>query len=214
MAPAAAALGADFPEAEVWHLLDDRLLTDAERAGGLTDPLRARMRRLIDHARRGRADAALLTCSLYGEIALESAAAIPVLAPDQSAFEELAAGGNRRVLVLASFEAALRDSQDRLRRALSAGPHPQTAVTGLVVPAARAPAAAGDVPGLVSALADAVRADAVRTGDQAAPPDAVFLAQYSLAPAGQGLAAALGVPVLSGPASAAAALKSLLGSAR
>lgn len=205
MAPAADALRTGFPEAQVWHLLDDRLLSDAADAGGPTAPLRARMRRLIEHAVAGGADAVVLTCSLYGVVAQEldeeGAEAVPVLAPDAAAFERLAAGGYQRVLVIASLDAALRDSSDRLRSALAQhGPAAGgVEVSGVVVPGALA--AAGDA--LVAVLAGAAR-------EPAAPVDAVFLAQYSLAPAASGLAVALGVPVVSGPTSAAHTLRAAL----
>ena len=35
IAPAVAAFAECFPAAELWHLLDDRLVSDAEQAGGL-----------------------------------------------------------------------------------------------------------------------------------------------------------------------------------
>ncbi|MFE9118998.1 hypothetical protein [Streptomyces sp. NPDC007172] len=202
MAPAADALRTGFPEAQVWHLLDDRLLSDAAGAAGPTAPLRARMRRLIEHAVAGGADAVLLTCSLYGVVAQEldgeGGRAVPVLAPDAAAFERLASGGYQHVLVIASLEAALRDSMDRLRTALAhdAPTAGGVEVSGVVVPGALA---AGDLGALVEVLAGA-----------AATADAVFLAQYSLAPAAPGLAVALEVPVVSGPTSAAHALRAAL----
>ncbi|MFF3978014.1 hypothetical protein [Streptomyces sp. NPDC001828] len=204
MKPAAEALRADFPEAEVWHLLDDRLLSDAEALGGLTAPLRARMRRLVEHAVGGGADAVLLTCSLYGVVAREEhcGSTAPVLAPDQAAFAQLAGDGYQRVLVVASLEAALQDSTDRLRADLAQrAPAAGTEVSGVVVPGALT--AAGDPAELVRVLAGAA-------SGPAAEADAVFLAQYSLAPAARELAVALGVPVVSGPTSAAHALRALL----
>ncbi|MFE9534523.1 hypothetical protein [Streptomyces sp. NPDC006691] len=206
MAPAADALRTGFPEAQVWHLLDDRLLSDAAGAGGPTAPLRARMRRLIEHAVAGGADAVLLTCSLYGVVAQEldgeGGRAVPVLAPDAAAFERLASGGYQHVLVIASLEAALRDSMDRLRTALAhdAPTAGGVEVSGVVVPGALA---AGDLGALVEVLAGAA-------SEPAATADAVFLAQYSLAPAAPGLAVALEVPVVSGPTSAAHALRAAL----
>ena len=58
-------------------------------------------------------------------------------------------------------------------------------VTGVAVPAAMAATKAQDADGLVAALVDACR-------PLAADVDAVFLAQYSLAPAGPALSAAVG----------------------
>ena len=56
VAPASAAVRAEIPDATVWSILDDRLLQDAEAAGGIDDRLLARMRRLLEHAAADRAD--------------------------------------------------------------------------------------------------------------------------------------------------------------
>lgn len=200
--PATAALAELYPDAEVWNILDDRLLGDADERGGLDDALRARMTRLIDHALAEGADGVLLTCSLYGPVVSELGRDAPVLAPDEAAFAEIADAGYGRVLVVASFDGAMQDSVDRLRQALSqAGA--RTAVTGVAVPAAMAATKAQDPDALVTALVDACR-------PLAADVDAILLAQYSLAPAGPALSAAVDRPVLSGPASSAVALRDLL----
>ncbi|MFK0294640.1 hypothetical protein ACIQU6_29790 [Streptomyces sp. NPDC090442] len=203
IAPAVDALREGFPEAVAWNLLDDRLLTDATERGGPDAELTARMERLIAHAVRGGAAAVLLTCSLYGPVAERAAAGVPVLAPDQAAFAELGAGRFGRVLVAAAFAGARDDSTARLRAALRAA-GAAVEVLGVAVPDAAAAVAAGDATGLVAALAGGC-------AGRLAGVDAVFLAQFSLAPAARGLADALGVPVLSGPASAARALRSALG---
>ncbi|MCU1417432.1 MAG: Asp/Glu racemase [Schumannella sp.] len=199
IAPATSELTAALPGVEVWNLLDDRLLSDANGAGGLTPQLDERMRRLIDHAVDGGADGILLTCSLYGPVAVRSSAPIPVLAPDQAAFDELVAGRFAGVLVVASFGAALADSVSRLEQVFrDAGI--STAVTGVVVdaafPLARGTASEDLDEVLIGACLPAL------TG-----VDAIFLAQYSLAPAASALAAGTGVQVVSGPASAARLLQ-------
>lgn len=200
--PARSALDELYPEAEVWNILDDRLLSDADDRGGLDDALRARMVRLIDHALAEGADGVLLTCSLYGPVATDIRRDAPVLAPDEAAFLEIAGAGYRSVLVVASFEGAKSDSIARLEEALrKAGS--ATVVTGIAVPAALAATKAQDPQSLLSALSDACRPLATQV-------DAVFLAQYSLAPAAHGLAQTLGIPVLTGPASSAVALRERL----
>lgn len=197
--PAVDALSALFPEAAVWNLLDDRLLADAARAGGLTEPLALRMRRLIDHAVGSGADAVLLTCSMYGAVAHEAAAPVPVLAPDDAAFAEAASGAYPRVLLVASLESALGDSLERFACVVSESGH-QVEVSGVHVPAA------------LEATDETELADALIAGcrDAAADADALLLAQFSLAPARQALSAALGRPVISGPQSAAELLRSTL----
>ncbi|MFD4640230.1 hypothetical protein ACFWN2_23145 [Lentzea sp. NPDC058436] len=202
VAPAEAALRDALPGAVVWNVLDDRLLADADDRGGLDDALRRRMERLIEHALAEEANGVLLTCSLYGPVAQATRAGVPVLAPDEAAFADIAAAGWASVLVLASFDAARDDSVRRLETALrEAGV--STRVAGLSAPAAMDAVKAGDHAALVTALADAC---AVRP----AGVEAVLLAQYSLAPAGDALQEAVGLPVVSGPKSAAAALRRLV----
>ncbi|MGO4247588.1 aspartate/glutamate racemase family protein [Paenarthrobacter sp. RAF54_2] len=196
--PAQSALRESFPDVVVWNILDDRLLSDAEDRGGLDDDLCLRMNRLIEHALREHAAAVLLTCSLYGPVAQATHSDVPVLAPDEAAFADIAAADYGSVLVIASFDGARDDSVERLQQTLrTTGKN--TRVTGLTVPSAMAATKAGDHEALVTALIDACL---LRPGDV----EAVFLAQYSLAPAGARLQEALGVPVISGPKSSAVAL--------
>ncbi|MFB9659792.1 hypothetical protein ACFQS3_08490 [Glycomyces mayteni] len=196
VAPAVDGLAAGFPEAEPWNLLDDRLLPDADAAGGLTPPLAERMRRLIAFAKDGGAAGVLLTCSMYGPVATADFG-VPVLAPDEAAFARVAREGWANVLVVASFQTAALDAAQRLR-AVAGG----TEVESATSTAAMGPSRSGDT----AALADALEAT-VRAGRGY---DAVVLAQYSLAPAADLLQDRLGVPVVSGPLAAAALLKSQL----
>nr|WP_042186536.1 hypothetical protein [Kibdelosporangium sp. MJ126-NF4]CEL17334.1 uncharacterized protein SCO0976 [Kibdelosporangium sp. MJ126-NF4]CTQ91438.1 uncharacterized protein SCO0976 [Kibdelosporangium sp. MJ126-NF4] len=115
--PAVSALAEEFPGADPWNLLDDKLLPDAQQHGGVTPALADRMRRLIGYAANA-ADAVLLTCSMYGFITEESFP-VPVLAPDTAAFEE--ARAYRRLLVVASLEPALHDTLARLDHPNAAG---------------------------------------------------------------------------------------------
>lgn len=200
--PAAeAALRAEFPAADAWNLLDDKLLSDADAQGGLTKPLAERMRRLIGYATYEGADGVLLTCSLYGPVTHSVDVPIPVLAADEAAFDELVAGRHAEILVVASFEVALRESTERLRAWLSDHGSPSR-LRGVVAADAFEPAKRGEFDAVGTALLDACRkhADGV---------DAIFLAQYSLARAGATLSAALGLPVISGPTSSAVRLRGL-----
>ncbi|THV34676.1 aspartate/glutamate racemase family protein [Glycomyces buryatensis] len=201
VAPAVDGLAAVFPEAEPWNILDDRLLPDADAAGGLTPELAERMSRLIGFARDGGAAAVLLTCSMYGTVATSAELDIPVLAPDQAAFARVVRERWGSVLVVASFETAAIDAAARLRSTL-ADAGVGTRVDVVTADAALRPSRSGDVDALENALADVV-------ADKAAC-DAVVLAQYSLAPAAALLEQRLGLPVVSGPQAAAAMLKTLL----
>ncbi|GAA1169666.1 hypothetical protein GCM10009584_08200 [Ornithinimicrobium humiphilum] len=199
--PASDAMAEHFPEASVWNLLDDRLLKDAAQAGGLTEPLAARMQRLIAHAVDAGADAVMLTCSMYGTVAHEAVAPVPLLAPDDAAFAEAASGAYSSVLLVASLESALTDSLERFKAVVAESGH-EIAVKGVHVPAALAATTAAE---LAEALIEACRPVA----DGA---DALLLAQFSLAPAQRALTAALGKPVISGPQSAASKLRETLSS--
>ncbi|MFJ9107220.1 aspartate/glutamate racemase family protein [Streptomyces sp. NPDC102283] len=204
IAPAVAGLAAEFPGAEPWNLLDDRLLDDAPEDGPLSPALVDRMARLIGHALAGGADGVLLTCSLYGSVAEAVETPVPLLAPDAAAFEQALAlsEGRGRVLVLASFEAAMRDSLKRFS-VVAAAAGPATEPVGVVAPDAFDAARQGDLSTLRDALRDACL-------PHVTDADTVLLAQFSLAPAAAFLSTALGVPVVSGPHAAAAALRTAL----
>ncbi|WP_405437549.1 hypothetical protein [Streptomyces anulatus] len=204
IAPAVAGLAEEFPAAEPWNLLDDRLLGDAPEDGPLPPPLVDRMTRLIGHALAGGADGVLLTCSLYGSVTEAVETPIPLLAPDAAAFEQALAlsGGRGRVLVLASFEAAMRDSLTRFS-AVAAAAGQATEPVGVVAPDAFGAAREGDLSTLHDALRDACL-------PHVTDADTVLLAQFSLTPAARSLSTALGVPVVSGPHAAAAALRTAL----
>jgi Asp/Glu/hydantoin racemase len=202
--PAAAAMTDALPKARIWNILDDRLLQDADEAGGVTPELADRMTRLIEHARHEGADGVLLTCSMYGPVAERLAvnAALPLFAPDQAAFAAVVAGEYTDVLVLSSGAGPLVDSVDRLRAVL-ADADSTTTVSGAVAPDAAAAARAGDIAALTAALRQAVES-------AAATPDAILLGQYSISPAATALEEALHIPVIAGPQRAAAAMRQAL----
>lgn len=192
--PAAEAIAEAFPDSTIWNLLDDRLLADAQQQGGITEPLAARMDHLIELALAGGAEGVLLTCSQFGQRAdVRDAAAdgVVVLSADGPLFAEAVALNPERVLLVASLESAATDSTERLRAAFAESGASAT-VTPLVVPAAARPGTAD----LGELLADAIAAED-------AAYDVIVLAQYSLAPATDALAARFGVPVLDGPHAAA-----------
>ncbi|WP_460795903.1 aspartate/glutamate racemase family protein [Microbacterium sp. GXF0217] len=199
IAPSVDALAEEFDDAEVWNILDDRLLPDADAAGGLTDSLAHRMEALIELALEEGAAGVLLTCSMYGAVAHRTSASVPVLAPDQAAFEAVRVGGYDTVLLVASFESAMHDSMSRLRDFLAEKDSPSR-VIGLTVPDAFAATRAGDSDALARALVAAVQGEAGRV-------DAVLLGQFSLAPAAARVARDTGLPVISGPQAAARMLK-------
>jgi Asp/Glu/hydantoin racemase len=211
IAPAVAAFTERFPEAGLWHLLDDRLVSDAEAAGGLVAPLRRRMLSLIGHAISGGADAVLLTCSMYGPVARLAGQLWerPVAGSDEAMYQRVVAERPARVAVLGSLETAVADSTARLREALAAaGPDGGlgTEVVGVLCPGAAAAARSGDGAALLASLRSAAE-------PLAGEVDVVLLGQYSLTGAQRQLEAALEVPVWSPPHAAADLLRRRLGQA-
>lgn len=205
IAPASAALTARIPDTQIWNILDDRLLEDASDAGDLTPVLRARMDALIDHALAGGADGILLTCSLYGAVARARASgeAVPILAPDDAAFDDVLAEGFSSILVVSPKQSALEDTLARITAAAGAAASASApTLVGVVAEGAHIAATAGP-----EALADEISAT---IAGAAAPFDAVLLAQYSLAPAAPLLRERLDVPLFSTPGSAAERLASHL----
>jgi len=199
--PAVGAFSVEYPEAVVWNILDDRLLQDANSAGGVTPLLKERMKRLIRHAVNERADGILLTCSIYGPVAHEIAdqLAVPVYAADDAAFEATLASGAATVLVVAAGASQLADTESRLAEAAAlAGV--TTDFPARVAEGSLAAAVAGDTETLYASIVAAVES-------YAGTPDAILLAQYSLSPVADRLSAQFGVPVFAGPQRAAQKLR-------
>ncbi|MBM6402149.1 aspartate/glutamate racemase family protein [Phycicoccus sonneratiae] len=203
VAPARAALAEGFPEATVWSLMDDRLIIDAEAAGGLTPGLSARMASLIDYAVNGGADAVLLSCTMYGPVVQQErlASTLPMLSADEELFDEVSRRGYGSVLLLGPLPPAVQDSVTRLRTVLDDSPaSAATTVVGEVAPGAHALVVSGDLPGLERLLIETATPHLEEV-------DAVVLGNFSLAPARSGVERALGKPVLSAPLLAATALR-------
>ncbi|MPY41787.1 Asp/Glu racemase [Streptomyces phyllanthi] len=199
------AFAREFPQATVWNVLDDRLLDDARATGGLTDALRRRMLRLIGHVMDGGAHGLLLTCSSYGEV-VDTARVlwdVPVLKPDEAMFKAALAGPYRRIAVVASTPPAVPAAVAQLE-ALVPAVRPDRPVDIVTALSEEAAAVAADAEATARHLADALRAAG------GADADAVLLAQYSLIPAREALAALVGVPVLDGAGAAARELRGLL----
>jgi len=201
--PAVAAFAEEFPDARIWNIIDDRLLTEVDERGGLTDELAERMTRLIRHAVTEGADGVLVTCSVYGSVVPGlTGVTVPVLASDDAAFAAVLTGGFHSVLLLSPAPNPLKDSVSRLTEAAAAS-GADIEIAGAVAEGAPAAAASGDVDELTRILHETYLSSG-------APVDAVLLGQYSLAPAGARLAELIDVPVLTAPGRAAAALRAAL----
>nr|MDT0659760.1 hypothetical protein [Micromonospora sp. DSM 115978] len=200
MSPAREAFTELFPDARLWNLLDDRLISDADAAGGLTPGLTERMRTLIEYAVANGADTALLTCSMYGPAANGAQWPVPVYASDQAMFDRVRVLRPARIAVLGPLPAGVADTVNRLR-ALGPG-----TIDGITVDGTLAASRGGDLDRLRDLLVGAAR-------QVAAEVDAIVLGQYSISPAAAAVSAAVPVPVLSPAHLAARAVRAALSGA-
>lgn len=195
--PASLAVREEMPAAQIWNVLDDRLIEEVNQQGEVTPTLLKRMVRLIDHALLEGADGVLITCSLYSFVAAATDAErpVPILGADAAAFHDIIAAKPQRVLLVASVRAALDDSTTRLSEVADEH-HAQFEIVPVFVEGALEAANAQDGPIVAELIAAALN-------PHLRPGDAVLLAQYSLSPASAPVSSILGVTVYSGPASAA-----------
>lgn len=205
--PAWDAFAEDWPEARIHNILDDSLARDLAADGRIT---RRMMQRFLDIGRYAAStgtekedtEAILFTCSAFGPAidAVSQALDIPVLRPNEAAFEEALCAGSR-IGLLVSFGNALPPLVDELRQMAQRQGMAVEIHTGIAAGALEA-LKAGD-----TAKHDALVADAAA---QLPEVDAIVLCQFSLARALPAIPARSGRVVLSTPASAVAKLRRLL----
>ncbi len=199
--PVNTAFGEVFPEAEVVNLLDEGLFLDFD--DHITPALRRRMSGLICYGAEHGANAVGLACSVYAPV-VDSASDlvdVPVVSSYGPVVEEALDHG-RRVGVIASVPATLRDSEYYLRRSATARGielQPHLALAEDLIPVLRAEG----VSGLERRLLEEVEALAPSV-------DLVVLGQFSFAAAYAQVASKASVPVLSAPHSSARLLKKLI----
>lgn len=200
------AFAADWPTAAPFNLLDDSLLADLEEAGRVSPALVERFTQLTLYVCRAGADAALFTCSAFGE-AIDNAARqvdIPVLKPNEAMFEAALSAGERIVLLATSSPAAASlqaEFQEMARRKQKT-----SYLEVMSVPKAMEALQRGDAETHNRLLAQ----KAAGIGEC----DAVMLAHFSTARAAPAVRQVVSAPVLAAPEAAVAALKwHLLGSA-
>jgi Asp/Glu/hydantoin racemase len=202
VAPVPAAFARLWPEARCANVLDDSLSADLERDGALTPAMIGRFHTLADYAVASGADGILFTCSAFGP-AIEDVAAkapVPVLKPNEAMFEEALRRG-QRIGMLASFAPSIPSMTEEFQAMAAAARSTATLETACVPEAMRA-LREGD-----GATHDRLLASAAHQLEHC---DVVLLAQFSTARAEAAVAAAIGRPVMTSPASAVAKLKSLL----
>jgi hypothetical protein len=199
--PLRLALSDELPGVQLWNIIDDRLGPDAYAAGGELSPqLRDRMLSLVRHGVTGGADAVVIACSMYGEVShiAETLFTTPVFASDTDMMADIVGVAPRRVAVLASLEGAAADTTSRLSEMLAGAQQPAEVVPVFCAGAADA-ANRGDLSALVTELATGL--ESVGTA-----VDLVCIAQYSLSPAADELAAKTGLPVVAPTRAAARAI--------
>ena len=121
LVPAWDAFAAGWPEAVTYNQMDDSLSADLAVDGALTDGMVERFLTLGQYAaatgsRGERTDAILFTCSAFGPATqrVKQALPIPVLRPNEAAFEAAVDAGSRIGLIV-TFEASLRPLQAELK---------------------------------------------------------------------------------------------------
>jgi len=202
IAPIEAAFAHLWPEARLANLLDDSLSADLARDGALTPRMTERFLSLARYAAGCGADGILFTCSAFGpciEACARDLAPMPVLKPNEAMIEEVlaAAGATARVGLMATFAPTLASMPPEFAVAA-----PGVTLVPCLAAAALAALDRGDAAGhdREAALAAASVKDC----------DVIALAQFSLARAAAGIAAATGRPVLTTPDSAVRKLRRVL----
>ena len=193
----------DWPEADVFSLLEDSLPADLQEAGEIDDAMIDRFKRLADYAAGTGADAILFTCSAFGT-AIEAAAtahtSMPVLKPNEATFEEAMTRGDR-IGMVATFQPSI-PSMAREFEAMAAASGSSATLETACVPDAMVALRDGDADTHNRLVACAV--------DQLGETDVLLLAQFSTAQARPAVEYRYSKTILTSPASAVRKLRSLL----
>jgi hypothetical protein len=207
LAPIWRAFEEAWPEPQTTNLLDDSLSADLFREGRLTDAMIERFRTLGRYASGQSglvpaADAILFTCSAFGPAieAVKADLAIPVLKPNEAAFEEALAAGSR-IGLMVTFPPSLGMLEGELQTMAEGR---EIRVSGRGVEGALAALKSGD-----AARHNELIAEAATTLPEV---DAIVLGQFSMAQAAPAIAARLpGRRIITTPDSAVRKLKARLG---
>ncbi|MBS0522804.1 MAG: arylsulfatase [Proteobacteria bacterium] len=202
--PIRTAFAQDWPEPDLVNLLDDSLSRDRALAPDLTDDMYGRFDALGRYALSFGADGILFTCSAFGP-AIERVARsveVPVLKPNEAMFAEAIAIGGK-IGLLATFEPSIGSMVAEFE-ADAAEASARVTLETRFVPAAMAALLAGKRDQHDTLVAEA--------GTALAHCKAIMLAQFSMAPAADLLRRKLpGIPVLTSPGAAVAAMRRRIG---
>jgi Asp/Glu/hydantoin racemase len=205
--PARAAFAEEWPEAFAFDLLDTSLAIDLAEAGTLDAAMMGRFQTLADYAvgsdgKAGQTQAILFTCSAFGPAidAVKARMTMPVLRPNESAFEEALDRGSRLALVV-TFGPSLAALEAELH-VMAAARGREVTVTPILAEGALAALKAGD-----GTTHDRLAMEACRKMGEV---DAVVLGQFSLARAAAQVQSVTSAPVLTTPGCAVRALRARL----
>lgn len=206
--PAWNAFANGWPEAKIFNLFDDSLPVDLNAEGELTSGIIERFRTLGDYAanaartRQETTQAILFTCSAFGPAldAVKRDQSIPVLRPNEAAFEAALESG-QRIALMTSFPSSLPPLVDEIN-AMAHERNLTPKITTIV--------AEGALQALQSGNADEHDRIAARTAATLTDIDVLVLCQFSLARAAKVIEPIAGRVVITTPDSAVAKLKRLL----
>jgi Asp/Glu/hydantoin racemase len=205
--PARSAFRELWPEAFCFDLLDTSLAIDLAHKGALDESMMERFRRLADYAsasegRGGRTDGILFTCSAFGLAidAVKATASIPVLRPNEAAFDIALDCGDSFAL-LVSFEPSATALEAELHE-MAVARGKSIEVTPVFAAGALDALKRGD-----GELHDQIVADVAAGISQV---DAVILGQFSLARARAAIERRCQWPVVTTPQSAVESLKRMI----
>lgn len=189
-----------LPGVEVSHYLDDSILKQINREGGISAGVRYRFQSLIALAVASKPDVILSACSSVGGMLEEAQElfSIPLKRIDEP-MARAAAQREGSVAVCATVQSTLGPTSELLRRFLPEGREMET----VLIEGAGALLNSGDREGYLNLIAS-------KLGDAAARHDTVVLAQASMADAVQRLPEELQGKFLTSPVSGVSALKELL----
>lgn len=202
--PARRAFAEAWPEAFCFDLLDTSLAIDLAATGGLDESMMTRFETLARYSlahqgNAGTTQAILFTCSAFGPAidALKPLLPVPVLRPNEAAFEQALEQGTRIGLVV-TYEPSLASLRDELQ-AMARQRGRAVEVVAILAEGALAALKAGDGEGHDQLVASACAV----FGDL----DVVVLGQFSLGRASTAVQGVVAAPVLTTPGCAVEALR-------
>jgi Asp/Glu/hydantoin racemase len=204
VAPSHEAFSRLWPEAFIFDLLDTSLSADRAYVGHLDDRMKARFSTLASYAvgtsgQGGDTAGLLFTCSAFGPAidAVKATVAIPVLKPNEAAFEAALGFGDRLGLVV-SFEPSLTSLTEELLE-MAAAQNRTISVVPAIAKGALEALKAGN-----GARHDALVAEAAKG---LGGVDAIILGQFSLARSQEATGKLSDRPIITTPQSAVMSLK-------